>query len=231
MGFGILTGSVRSLLLTGKTVIMKTLKFFTLLCCVAVQAQEKGNIEFENIDDLRYYERVMIEAGMRVPLDKLGDKTGPSPEVGLWFRSRLRNGDMLDIGGTIYVPSSPQYFDYKDKGELYQVKPTGVSGMAGIRLNKVYELQGSKYKKNAEWVSSFGYAWFCYRDNYMPGTPQENTSLKALSTFHVGQGVRLNIDNIGFQLHYNYSPYGQFSSHVPSDFGAGSLSFGIIYRQ
>jgi hypothetical protein len=210
---------------------MKTLQLFALLCCFAVQAQEERNIEFKKVNDIRYYERIMIEAGMRVPLDKLGDKIGPSPEVGLWFRSRLRNDDMFDIGGTIYVPSSPQYFDYEYRREQYQVKPTGVSGMAGVRLNKVYELKGKRFKKNAEWVSSFGYAWFCYRDNYAPDTPHENTSLKALSTFHVGQGVRLNIDNIGFQLHYNYSPYGQFSSHVPSDFGASSLSFGLTYRQ
>ena len=210
---------------------MKTLQLFALLCCFAVQAQEENTIELKKVNDLRYYERVLIEAGMRVPLDKLGDKIGPSPEVGLWFRSRLRNYDMLDIGGSIYVPSSPQYFDYSSRGYIYEVKPTGVSGMAGVRLNKVYELKSIKHKKNIEWISSFGYAWFCYRDNNASDTAQENTSLKALSTFHIGQGVRLNIDNIGFQLHYNYSPYGQFSSHVPSGFGASSLSFSLTYRQ
>ena len=210
---------------------MKTFQFFALLCCFAVQAQENIDIKFKNIDDIRYYERVLIEAGMRIPLDKLNDKMGLSPEVGIWFRSRLRNDDFLDVGGTVYVPSSVSYFNYSNKGAMYQVKPTGVSGMGGVRLNKVYLLNGDRYKKSIDWISSFGYAWFSYRDNYALSTPQENTSLKAFSTFHVGQGVRLNIDNIGFQVNYNYTPYGQFSSHVTSDFGAHSLSFGINYKQ
>lgn len=211
---------------------MKTYMLLMLICSFAVQAQEKKyDVELKDTDDLRYYERVLIEGGMRVPLDNLGDKIGLSPEVGLWFRLRLRNNDMLDLGGTIYVPSSPQYFDYAGKGEKYQVKPTGVAGMGGVRFSKIYEMRSNKFKTNAEWISSFGYAWFCYRDNYAPDTPQENISLKALSTFHIGQGLRLNIDNIGFQAQYNYSPYGQFSSHVASDFGAHSLSFAIVYRQ
>lgn len=210
---------------------MKTLKILALLCCFVAQAQENNKIQFKNVDDIRYYERVLIEAGMRVPLDKLGDKISISPEVGMWFRSRLRNGDLVDVGGSIYVPSAAKYFDYEDRGTVYQVKPTGVSGMAGVRLNKVYTLESIRYRKSIDWVSSFGYAWFSYRDNYAPNTPHENSSLKAFSTFHLGQGVRFNIDNIGFQLNYNYTPYGQFSKYVGSDFGAHSLSFGINYRQ
>ncbi|ALM48661.1 hypothetical protein AMR72_07005 [Flavobacterium psychrophilum] len=210
---------------------MKTLKILALLCCFVAHAQENNEIQFKNVDEIRYYERVLIEAGMRVPLDKLGDKISISPEVGMWFRSRLRNGDLVDVGGSIYVPSAAKYFDYEDRGAVYQVKPTGVSGMAGVRLNKVYALESIRYKKSIDWISSFGYAWFSYRDNYAPNTSQENSSLKAFSTFHLGQGVRFNIDNIGFQLSYNYTPYGQFSKHVQSDFGAHSLSFGINYRQ
>lgn len=210
---------------------MKTIKIMAFLCCFAAQAQDDSKVEIKNVNDLRHYERVAIEAGLRIPFGGLKDKIGASPEVGLWFRSRLRNNDMLDIGGTVCIPSGIKEFDYESHGENYKVSPAGVTGMAGVRFTKIYELNSGRYKKSAEWISSFGYAYFMYRDAYAMDTPKENNSLKALSTFHIGQGLRLNIDNVGFQVSYNYTPYGQFSSHVPQSFGAHSLSLGIVYRQ
>ena len=210
---------------------MKTIKSLALLCCFAAQAQDDSKIELKNVNDLRYYERVSIEAGLRLPFGELADKVGVSPEVGLWFRTRLRNDDMLDIGGTVCIPSNIKEFDYQSHGEMYKVSPAGVSGMAGVRFSKVYKLNSDRYKKSTEWLSSFGYAYFMYRDRYALNTPAENNSHKALSTFHIGQGLRLNVDNVGFQVNYSYTPYGQFSSHVPQSFGAHSLSVGIVYRQ
>ncbi len=211
---------------------MKTIKFLALLCyCVTQAQQDDSKIELKNVNELRFYERFVIEAGMRVPFGELADKMGTSPEAGLWFRSRLRNDDMLDVGGTVCIPSGINEFDYKSHGQTYKVSPAGVSGMAGVRFCKVYNLKSVKYEKSVEWISGFGYAYFMYRDRYAVNTPSENNSHKALSTFYIGQGLRLNIDNVGFQINYNYTPYGQFSSHVPSDFGAHSLSLGVVYRQ
>jgi hypothetical protein len=217
---------------------MKTLRLIlALLSCFAAGAQQKDAIAFENVDDLRYYERFMIEAGARLPLDKLADKVGISPEVGFWFRSRLRNDDMLDVGFTLWAPTDMQPFSYNDRGDRYTVSPTGVSGMGGFRMNKVYPLGRGRYTTSVEWVSSFGYAFFMFRDRYSEpaqhsGTAaEEATPLKALSTFHIGQGFRFNIDNIGLQVQYNYTPYGQFSSHVPKDFGSHSFTIAVVYRQ
>lgn len=210
---------------------MKTIKIIAFLCCFAAQAQDDSKVEIKNVNDLRHYERVAIEAGVRIPFGGLKDKIGTSPEVGLWFRSRLRDNDMLDIGGTVCIPSGTKEFDNESHGEKYKVSSAGVSGMAGVRFSKLYYLNGGRYKKSTEWISSFGYAYFMYRDNYAMNTPAENNSLKALSTFHIGQGLRLNIDNVGFQVNYSYTPYGQFSSHVPQSFGAHSLTLGVVYRQ
>lgn len=210
---------------------MKTIKIMAFLCCFAAQAQDDSKVKIKNVNDLRYYERVAIEAGVRIPFGDLKDKMGASPEVGFWFRSRLRNNDMLDFGGTVCIPSGTNEFDYENRGEEYKVSLAGVSGMAGVRFSKIYELANGRYKKSAEWISSFGYAYFMYRDEFAMNTPEENNSLKALSTFYIGQGLRLNIDNVGFQVNYNYTPYGQFSNHVPQSFGAHSFTLGIIYRQ
>jgi hypothetical protein len=210
---------------------MKTMTIFAFLCCFAVQAQDDSTIRFKNVSELQYYERVAIEAGVRIPFGNLADKIGTSPEIGLWFRTRLRNDDMLDIGGTVCIPSGIKEFEYESHGETYKVSPTGVLGMAGVRFCKVYKFGTGTYRKSAEWMSSFGYAYFMYRDRYAMNTPQQNNSHKALSTFHIGQGLRLNVDNVGFQVNYNYTPYGQFNSHVAQNFGAHSLSLGIVYRQ
>lgn len=217
---------------------MKRMTLIALVCCMAAGAQQNKDLEVTDVEGLRHYERMMIEAGMRIPMDKLGDKTGVSPEVGLWFRSRLRNGDMIDVGLSAYVPTATTAFDYEDRGEVYKVSPAGASGMAGFRMNKVYEVGGAKYDKSIEWISSFGYAWFMYRDRYaVDGSPrpggntEEVSTLKSFSTFHIGQGLRFNIDNVGFQINYSYTPYGQFSSHVPKDFGSHALTVGVVYRQ
>ncbi len=217
---------------------MKTLTLLALVGCMAAGAQQNNDLEITDVEKLRYYERVMIEAGMRIPMDKLGDKMGASPEAGFWFRSRLRNGDMLDVGFSAYVPTAATPFDYSDRGDVYKVSPAGASGMAGFRMCKVYDLTSSRYRKSLEWMSSFGYAWFMYRDRYAAdegprpgGSINENSALKALHTFHIGQGLRFNIDNVGFQVNYSYAPYGQFSSHVPKDFGGHALTVGVVYRQ
>ena len=209
---------------------MKTMTIIALLCSMAVGAQQNNDLEVADVDGLRYYERFLMEAGMRMPMDKLGDIMGVSPEAGFWYRSRLRNGDMLDTGFSAYVPTATTEFDYEERGNNYTVSPGGAAGMAGFRLCKMYELGGSRYTKSVEWISSFGYAWFMYKDRDA-SRPENDMSLKALSTFHLGQGLRFNIDNVGLQVNYSYTPYGQFSGNVSNEFGAHAMTVGIVYRQ
>lgn len=216
---------------------MRTVQLFMLLCCVAGSAQQTEKIVFADIDSIRFYERFMIEAGMRMPLGSLADKVGASPEFGFWFRSRMRNSDMFDLGFSVYVPTQVKDFKYTDRGNTYNVKASGASGMAGFRVNKMYTLGGTRFKKSVEWTSSFGYAFFMYRDRYQPEIENptiqmsEVNILKSFSTFHIGQGIRFNIDNVGLQANYSYTPYAQFSNHVTNDFGAHSVTVSLAYRQ
>lgn len=184
------------------------------------------------------YERFIVEAGARVPLDKMEDKIDVSPEFGFWFRSRMDDRDMLDIGGSFYIPTNRREFDYTTPDSIFSVKAKGVSGMAGFRVSKVYTVG---FNLSVEWLSTFGYAFFVYDDKearYLHKIHPEDfkdsdnhSFTKAFSTFHIGQGVRLNYANVGLQANYNYTPYGLFTDYVPSNFGSHSLTVGIIYRQ
>ncbi|WP_294824768.1 hypothetical protein [uncultured Flavobacterium sp.] len=184
-------------------------------------------------------ERFIGEAGIRVPLGNMADKVGPSPEFGLWFRTRMdESNDMLDVGISIHIPGKTHEFDYTTPDSLYRTKANGVSGMIGFRPTKVYTVG---FDLSLEWVSTFGYAFMMYDDKEArykhKAFPEEfedsdNTSfIKAFSTFHIGQGIRLNYANVGMEVNYSYTPYGLFTNYVPRNFGSHSFSFGIVYRQ
>lgn len=189
------------------------------------------------------YQRFNIEAGIRIPMGKLKEKIGTSPEFGFWYRTRIEHNDMLDIGFTIYVPQDKRRFDYVAPDSIYRLKAEGISGTVGFRFGKIYSL-GGKHDNKIEWLSTFGWAFFTYHDtpaelqherNPEP-TPRQNNEIristytKSFNTFNIGQGLRYSIGDFGLQAAYNYSPYGIFSDHVPKDFGSHSLSFGILYK-
>jgi len=185
------------------------------------------------------YEHFIGEAGVRVPLGNLADKIGTSPEFGLWYRCRMDESvDMVDIGVSISIPGNTREFDYTTPDSLYRTKAKGVCGMIGIRPTKVYTVG---FDLSLEWVSTFGYAFMMYDDKEarykhrafpIEFEDSDNTSfIKSFSTFHIGQGVRLNYANVGVQVHYSYTPYGLLTDYVPKNFGSHSLSFGVVYRQ
>jgi hypothetical protein len=179
-------------------------------------------------------ENVSFEPGLRVPVGALADVMGASPELGIWVRGKINTNNYLDIGGSAFALEGTEEFMYTDRGATYGVTLKGVGGTAGFRLAKVYELNTGKLKTGLEWLSTFGYAFLMYEDKYTVagnyGSSIEKTDLKAFHTFTLGQGIRFTVDNVGLQVNYNYSPYGQFSSNISSSFGAHSLSAGIIYK-
>ncbi|MFP5438482.1 MAG: hypothetical protein ACLGH8_11885 [Bacteroidia bacterium] len=178
-----------------------------------------------------YYERVMAEAGARIPMGRLADKFSISPEVGLWFRSRIYIQDMLDVGFTVYVPTENRPFAYRDMGQVYAVRPMGANGTAALRFCKPYSIGTTRL----EWVSTFGYAFFMFRDRFNGITPNgalQKDNTKGLSTYALGQGIRVDLTTMmGIQAHYNYTPYGQLSKHVTDSFGSHSITLGLYYKQ
>ena len=59
----------------------------------------------------------------------------------------------------------------------------------------------------------------------------QSDSSEALSTFHIGQGIKLNVDNVALQVQYQFTPYHIFYEYIDKDFGSQSLIFGIVYKQ
>ena len=211
----------------------KTIALCLLSFCLHANAQLMAT-------DTTYYPKCIIEEGLHIPLGRLADKIGPSPEIGLWRRNRIVNNDMLDVGFTLYMPMQKKEFDYKTPDSVYRVKAKGVSGMVGVRMCKIYTIGGKSVPKKMEWVSSFGYAFFIYHDKeaqHLHETYPEdykdskNSSYtKAFSTFHIGQGIRVDIANVAVQLHYNYTPYGLLTTSVPNNFGSHSLTAGLLFK-
>ncbi len=223
---------------------MKTVQLIMMfLCCFAAQAQQpeltqepeqainrETETEFEKY--LKTKQGFIIQVGAMIPMGNLADKISTSPELGFWSRCYINKNNMLDIGFSASMLSGTKTFDYQDEGGNYMAMPLGAAGMAGFRLVKVYQLSDGKHKSDIEWISSFGCGFFMYEDRYTASgsNQEEDSTVKGLSTFHLGQGARYTIDNLGLYVTYNYAPYGQFSSHVDNDFGASSLSVGIIYE-
>ncbi|MEE1899659.1 hypothetical protein GN157_07215 [Flavobacterium rakeshii] len=180
------------------------------------------------------YERFFGEAGLRIPIGN-GNRYGVSPEFGLWYRTKRAN-EVYDIGFSLFTPLNREVFIYKLNNREYSVKLQEVSGMVGVRMNKLYVMRNQNFA--LEWESSLGYAFLLYNapreegidENFQNGDMVTGYS-KGFSAFHLGQGVRFWYKNTGFQVKYNFTPYKLFTNYVPSGLGSHSLSLGFIYRQ
>lgn len=216
---------------------MRKLSIVTfLLCCIVVSAQQRewSKLQLDSIAKIEERQGFVIEIGSRIPIGSLADKIGISPELGFWVRSNINKDKILDFGFSAAMLSETKPFDYREDGINYKGKPLGAAGMVGFRLARVYDLGIDKYTSNFEWVTSFGYAFFMHETRYIPLGEQnltgEKSEVRGFSAPHLGQGMRFTIDNLGLYASYNYTPYGYFSRHIDTNFGAHSLSVGIVYK-
>lgn len=178
------------------------------------------------------YERVYVEAGMWQPLDNLSETVNPSVNFGFWFRTKTNEKEMIEFGFNFTVPDSNLPYEFKADGTVYRNRATGLFGMVGVRYGRSYPLSADG-KRSVEIFPSLGAAFFGQRTisvENSPGIEGEERSPRSLGTVHVGQGVRLNFRNIGIQAQYQFTPYA-LNPHIPKNFGAQSLTFGIVYRQ
>jgi hypothetical protein len=225
----------------------KTFLTFLILMISKSKAQES------KIDSTKY-ERYKFETGILIPLGNLKDKFEISQQFGFWYRTRIEHNDMMDFGLSFYIPSNPSQFTFKGNDSIFSVKPKGLHGMIGFRVNKLYNFKVLNQKITLEWSSSIGYSFFIFDDlenrlydKNNPPTEAEiqkkneedrknhvirfhNTYSKALSTLHLGQGITLNYNHFGLQCHYNFTPYNWFSKRIDADFGNSSLSLGGFYK-
>lgn len=195
-----------------------------------------SNQELLPTNEKTHFEYVVIESGVTIPLGKLAEKVGIAPTIGFWGRCKIREHDILNFGFSVSFPMKSHYFEYTVGDQKFQTKPKSFMGMAGLRMDKIFPVN---QKVNVEWSSTLGYAFFTYNDvwaRYKNENSEEPDSgksgfVKAFSTFHIGQGIKISRRDIGFQAQYNYTPYHIFSDYIQADFGTHSLTIGIFYRQ
>ncbi len=201
------------------TLIIILLNSFNAIC----QVQENND-----------YERVYIEVGVLYPLDKLKNTIKSAPNFGFWYKSRIKKTEFLDFGFNMSVLKNKMTFQSETNDSIFKNTPKYFAGMVGFKYCKEYSLSDSKNIK-LEIFPSIGYAFFFYESKLI-GLKNNNSlndekSKKALSTFHLGQGIKLNIDNVAVQMQYQFTPYNLFYKNIDENLGSQSLIFGIIYKQ
>lgn len=181
------------------------------------------------------FERIIFEAGMLYPIGKLQEKIAPMPNLGLWYRSQIRKDLFMDVGFNVSIINGLQTFDIERNDSIFKSKPRGLGGMVGFRFSKIYRLS---QRANFEWCPSIGFAFLPYRANFIGFSNTNDTrsinpeqKTKALLGMHLGQGIRLNYDDVGFQVQYQFTPFSVFTKDIAHDFGNQSFVFGVVYRQ
>ena len=207
---------------------------FSILLSVASAQYNSAQNTLDQNDD---YERVYVEAGVFYPVGNLKNRVLPAPNFGFWIKSRVKEDQFFDIGFNFSIQKNTADFKFQKNDSIFKNTSRGVSGMVGFRYNKIFEISNNSRDITVEWFPSFGYAFFMYKSSFVnfANAPNivvnEYSSRKALSTFHLGQGLKLNIDNVALQVQYQYTPYHLFYDYIENDFGSQSLIFGIVYKQ
>lgn len=180
------------------------------------------------------YERFYIEAGLQVPLGNLKSRINAAPNFGFWYKSRVRESEFVDFGFNTSFQNSTNNFIFEKNDSIFRSTPRGLSGMVGMRYCKSVKLS-SKKNSFVDVFPSLGLA-FMFLKSDLTGLKNgrnfnEHQKTMSLQTIHVGQGVRFNIDNVGVQAQYQFTPFAYFNKSLDKNFGSHSLIFGIVYRQ
>jgi hypothetical protein len=188
------------------------------------------------------YEKVYIEVGALQPLGNLKNQFDASIDFGFWFRTKIEKTKCIDFGFNLYVPKNSKPFNYTYSDSIFRLKPSNFSGMIGFKYCKIFPISSHKKNINLEWINTFGLAFIFYSpadDRYYDiknGTTKNKDGTNksysnALTTFHLAEGLLFNIDNIGFQIQYQFNPFATTNPKLDANFGNQSLIFGLVYRQ
>ena len=177
------------------------------------------------------YEQIYVEAGFVQPIGKLSSQFEMSPSFGFWFRNKLVKSDYIDFGFNFFIPKHPSIINVKYRDAVLQYKSKHFGINIGTRFAKVIPLSLKNNNCNVEWNSGIGLALNVYKAPNEVEFGKNEHSGEVLTTFYISQGIKLNYKNVGFQCHYQFSPYKLFSERIDNNYGSQSLMFGIVYRQ
>lgn len=211
----------------------RIIKYFFILLFSNMYCQNRN---FEE------YERVYIEVGSIIPLDELSNQYDTSVDFGFWYRTKFEKKKFIDFGFNFYIPKNSKPFNFIENDSVFKLKQTDFSGMIGFKYCKILALSKKKNSVSLEWINTFGYAFIFYNpenDRYYDiknGTTKDKDGnsksySRTLETFHIAEGLCLNIDNIGIQFQYQYTPFSLTNKKIETNFGSQSIILGIIYKQ
>lgn len=188
---------------------------------------------FSQIDTLakKDYEKVYIEVGFAKPLGKMDDKFEASPSIGFWLRSKIIREDYVDFGFNFFIPNNARDIDFKYRDSIVSYKSNHFIISVGTRFSKGVLLSNQTKNFNSEWNSGIGFIFNFYEAPSELDFGESKSNHEILCSLYLSQGIKLNYKNIGFQCHYNFSPYNIFNEYVNEKYGSQSLMFGIVYRQ
>ena len=189
----------------------------------------------QNLTETNHFERVVFEVGALYPIGKLKAQIAPMPNIGLWYKTRIKGETFAEFGFNTSIMNGLQTYDIQRSDSIFRVKPRGLGGMVGVRFVKNYKLSN---RASVEWIPSIGYAFIMHKGDFVSFANKDDsrsinpdTKSGGLSSMHFGQGIRINYDNIGLQAHYQFTPFSIFTNDVSSEFGNQSFVFGLVYRQ
>jgi hypothetical protein len=201
---------------------------------------EKDELEKKQEQDKLEYERVYIEVGLVKSIEKLSNKFELSPSYGIWFRSKIKDDDYIDIGLNIMIPKHASKINLAYKDSLFSLDSNRFGGNLGFRFAKIFPFSRVSPRNNIEWNTGFGVAALFYDANHKRYDDIINDKYKknndetydfVLATIFVSQGIKLNLKNVGVHVNYQFTPYGLFENRISENFGSQSILFGIYYRQ
>lgn len=177
------------------------------------------------------YERVYLEVGVIKPLGKMADKFETSPSIGFWYRTKIVREDYVDFGFTIFVPNKARDIDFKYRDSIVKYESDHFGISVGTRFSKGISMSNQTKNFNLEWNSGIGLAFNFYDAPNELVFKEDESKHEILCALYLSQGIKLNYKNMGFQCHYNFSPYDLFSENMNEKYGSHSLLFGLVYRQ
>lgn len=184
------------------------------------------------------FKRFEAEVSWFTPIGALKNYMNPTPLFGMWYRSQFSENSIINYGLQLSFPKE-HAFEYANAD--FNSTTKSLAGNLGLRLDKAL-FKNNAGTRSLNWSTHFGYSFYFYddvklREEYAGWSPKrkeeegEPVFIRPFSTFHIGQSIKLNINNVGLFAQYTYSPYHIFTKGIDRNFGSQHFNIGISYRQ
>lgn len=157
-------------------------------------------------------------------------------QISYYRRNEIEDNIHIEYGGNIYLSGNKNPLIYIKNDSIYSTKTKGFNFDFGIKMVKSKRIGHN----NLEWISELGFGGITFDRGNIPKTEYNNTQentveidtgLETLSTFNLGQGLRVFKNKIGAEVKVNYLPiYWTEKKHLPEKMNMFRFSFGIVYK-